>query len=151
MKKIQNKYTNTNKEFTENFKKEQDLKTQIKQSRKSKNKKSETLNIEIKNNDLVLIDHLSKKLKIKRSEILNYYLTFFTESFFNSIEPYKDQKSIAKTIDKLISKNNLNHKYEEKTWMMNIITSPGYVENEYNLNNDGEYQKSIFNSKQGKE
>lgn len=145
MKKIKNKYTKLNKKSSIELKEEKKLTNLIKQQNKSKNKKSETLNIDIKNNDLIMINHLSKKLNIKKSEILNHYLTFFTESLFNSIDPYKDQKTIAKIVDALISKNELNHKYEEKTWMMNIITSPHYPENEYNLNNEGEYSKSIFN------
>jgi hypothetical protein len=118
-------------------------------SNKSDNKKSQSLNIEISNNDLLVIDHLSNILGLKRSELLNYYISYFTSSLFDSIQSYEDQKKIALLVDNQISNENLNHQYEDKTWMLRLMLSDSYPHLENSINNTGKYHVSIFDIKKG--
>ena len=84
-------------------------------SQQSKNKKSETFNVEIHENDLIALDKLAEELQVSRSKLLTYFMTEAVCEIFFRI-PHRDKYMLANHVDEYLTDNGHEHMFENMTW-----------------------------------
>lgn len=83
-------------------------------------------NIKLSNDDIRLLDAVSKITKSSRSAIMSALMEQITLRLFHSIKR-KDAVRLSVKVDNEISNNNITHAYKSNTWVWEVSELDQYL------------------------